>query len=374
MKRYFSISALLASAIVLAAGCSLTGDFDESVREEITEPVGELTIEVDEPLISADGVSPSRITVKQGGIPVTEGVTLYDASTNKVVDLPGMVFTTDKPGSYSFWASYQTRYTDPVSIMAISAAIPVLPEDPQPENLSFSRKVLVTQFTGTGCGYCPYMINLLRTFSGKEANKGKFVLAAYHSYNQSDPAYISSGVNRAMGISGYPSVALDLKSSTKYTNYNSIEGFEKIFATEYASSGAKAAISVSTVLDAPQVVVKARIKASEEGEYRIAAWLLEDGISAKQSNYGASGEFDVHDNCVRMVMGRNTTTDFTGTKVNLKAGEEAEQYFLMELKSGWVGENCHAIVFVSTTSDGRAFTVNNVTDCPMNATVQYSYE
>lgn len=106
MKRYFSISALLASAIVLAAGCSLTGDFDESVREEITEPVGELTIEVDEPLISADGVSPSRITVKQGGIPVTEGVTLYDASTNKVVDLPGMVFTTDKPGSYSFWASY----------------------------------------------------------------------------------------------------------------------------------------------------------------------------------------------------------------------------------------------------------------------------
>ena len=47
MKRYFSISALLASAIVLAAGCSLTGDFDESVREEITEPVGELTIEVD---------------------------------------------------------------------------------------------------------------------------------------------------------------------------------------------------------------------------------------------------------------------------------------------------------------------------------------
>ena len=185
MKTILNISliTLLMSILALPVSCSLTGDDPADGGGNLE---GEMTIEVDQPLIRADGNSSATIIVKIGGVEVTEGVTLYDASTNKVVDIPGMKFTTNTPGRYSFWAAYKTKHSETVTVTAISAAIPELPADPSPTSTDFSRRVLIQQFTGTNCGFCPFMVNLLRNFGASPANEGKWILAAIHTYVQPD--------------------------------------------------------------------------------------------------------------------------------------------------------------------------------------------
>lgn len=369
----FSLLSLLVSLLVLPVSCSLTGEDPVDGGETLE---GDMTIEVDEPLIRADGNSYATITVKVGGVEVKEGVTFYDATTNKPVEIPNMQFSTDTPGKYSFWAAYRTKHSGTVSITAISAAIPVLPADPSPSSSDFTRKVLIQQYTGTGCGYCPFMINLLRSFVASPVNKDKYVLAAIHTYNQSDPAYISAPIDGAMGVGSYPTVCLDLDKTTRWTKYNDFNGFQSLFNTEYNSAKAKAGIAVSSVLDGNQLVVKLGVKAAEDGDYGLALWVLEDGITAKQTNNGASSSegYDTHNNCVRLIVGQNSSKDFTGERVSLKAGESVERYFLLDLDDNWVSENLHVLGIVNTLNpSGDAYTTNNVVDCPANGSVAYSY-
>ena len=376
--RNFTILSLLLSFLALPLSCSLTGDGpDEGGPDEGgAELSGEVTLEVDEPLIRADGKSCAILSVKVGGVAVKEGVTIYDATTNTPVDVPNLEFTTTTPGKYSFWAAYKTRHSETVSITAISAAIPVLPSDPAPSSTNFSRKVLVMQFTGTNCGFCPYMVNLLRTFTANPSNEGKWVLAAIHTYNSSDPAYTSAPIDGAMGISGYPTAALDLDKTTKWTNYYNYEGFQSMFNKEYAAAKAKVGIALSTVLDGNQLVVKTGLKAAEAGDYGLALWVLEDGIKAKQANNGAQSDegYDTHNNCVRLMLGQNSSKDFSGVRVSLAKGEEVEQYALIDLKDSWVGENLHVVGIVTAlNAGGDAFTANNAVNCPGNSSIAYSY-
>lgn len=365
MKNLYKVLILTLSVFPGLCSCSLTG-------EENDNPASELTIEVDNPLISADGESCAKLTVKLGGKDVTSEVTFYDAAKNVPVNLPDAKFSTTTPGKYSFWASYKAYISSSISVVAISAKVPEVPADPQPESLDFSRKVLVTQFTGTACGFCPFMINILRKFAAEDSNKDKYVLAACHTYTDSDPAFLSTNIDGAMGVTGYPSVVLDLNKSTKFSDYNSYTKFQSIFNAEYSKESAQAGISVATVLDGNQLVAKCSIKAAQSQEYRIAAWLLEDGIKANQANNGAEGDFSTHDNCVRLILGQNTSKDFTGTSCKLAKGETASQFIMMDVDPSWVKENLHVIVFVCTNTRGSCM-VNNVVDCPINSSVSYSY-
>ena len=375
MKTILNITliTLLMSILALPVSCSLTGDDPADGGGNLE---GEMTIEVDQPLIRADGNSSATIIVKIGGVEVTEGVTLYDASTNKVVDIPGMKFTTNTPGRYSFWAAYKTKHSETVTVTAISAAIPELPADPSPTSTDFSRRVLIQQFTGTNCGFCPFMVNLLRNFGASPANEGKWILAAIHTYNQTDPAYISTPIDGAMGVGSYPTVCLDLDKTTRWSNYNDLNGFQKLFNTEYNSAKAKAGIALSSVLDGNQLVVKLGVKAAEDGVYGLARWVLEDGINGKQANNGASGteSYDIHNNCVRLIVGQNSSKVFSGEKVSIKAGEMVERYYLLDIQDDWVGANMHILGIVNTLNpSGDAYTANNVVNCPVDDSVAYSY-
>lgn len=293
-----------------------------------------------------------------------------------------MPFQTTTEGSHSFWASYKTQISPKITIVAISARIPDLPED-SGGNYDFARRVLINQFTGNGCQYCPRVISMLRNFAANPVNEDKYVLAACHTYNGDDPAYLSVGIDKAMGVTGYPSLRFDLKS--KSTISQTLNGFTEDFIEEYESETAKAGVAVATVTDGDIFVVKTRIKVAEDGEYRIAVWLLEDGITAVQNNgTGISGDFNTHNNCVRMVTGKNGNMDYTGISYKLKAGDTKEHIAIFDVAEFEkdkkkeqikpVVENCHAVVLVCTDPNGSGkFSVNTAADCPANGTVAFKY-
>lgn len=361
---------LLLAGIAAFASCSLTGGSQENPAPG---PVSELVLKASTMIIRADGQDAVQFTVLADGEPVTEDVRFYDGN-NAPIELPSMTFTATAAGTYSFWAAYGTSHSGVVTVTAIDFPVPALPEDPAPESTDFARKVLLTQFTGTGCGYCPGMITLLRNVLSDEDYASRTVLAAAHTYNTSDPAYIPQRLDQAMGVSSYPMVVADMHLA--FSNYNSENGLRTLIDEAYGTD-AKAGISVKAELNGSTLVVRASVKAAETSEYRIGAWLLEDGIYGQQANYMQAqwtGDYDTHDNCIRIADSKVSNINFTGHSLGtVNAGETAEYPFVMTIEEGWNADNCHVVVFV-TAPEGQAYIVNNAVDCEIGGEVPYMYE
>lgn len=370
---------LLIAGVTMLFSCTELPDKDNEEGDNGNQgEIGssELVLLASDMVIQANGEDAVQFTVLSDGEPVSEGVRFYDGSTNKQIDLPDLRFTTTDTGTYYFWAAYGTSQTDIVTVTAIGFPVPELPEDPEPENTSFARRVLLTQFTGTGCGYCPGMITLLRSLMEDDEYASKVVLTACHSYNSDDPAYLLDRLDQAMGVSSYPMVVADMYVS--YNNYNNMNGLMSVIDMAHGRSAAKAGISASAELNGNTLVVRASIKASQTSEFRIGAWLLEDGIEGRQSNYNPgtwTGNYDVHDNCIRIADSRVSNSNFTGHSLGtIEAGETAEYAFVMTLDDGWVAENCHLALFITTPEDGEDyFSVNNAVSCSINGEVSFDY-
>ena len=373
MKKSFVLTAAFAAGLLSFSACD--GLVDNGNGGGTTPGGGGLVLNVSKSIIQANGTDAAVLEVLYNDEPVTEGVTIYDADNN-IVELENMTFTTTQTGTYKFWASYGTSFTETVTVTAIAFEVPVLPDDPQPEATAFARKVFLTQFTGTGCGYCPGMITILRSVLADEDYSSRVVLAAVHQYNSDDPAYLSdANLASAMGVQGFPSVVADM--NLMFTNYNSESALKTLIDNSYNRTAALAGISASAHSDGNTLVVTASVKAAQTAEFRVGAWLLEDGIYGSQSNYRPSvwtGDYNTHDNCVRIADSRVSSSNYTGYSLGtISAGETAEHAFVMTLDESWVTENLHLVLFV-TTPEGNSWVVNNAVACPVNGTVEFDYE
>ena len=329
----------------------------------------DLTISIDTPVIKADGQSAANITVKLGTDVLKAGVKFYDAKTDKPMSIKDFAFTATEAGVYSFWASYKTFHTKSVTVTAITSSIPDLPLDKKPESTSFVKRVFINQFTGTACGYCPYMIDILDNMG--KTYPDKFVLAACHTYNNDDPAFLDYSIDNAMAVGGYPCVVLNLDKTQKFQDYTKPTLLKNMFLEDYGTGKVGTGIAVSTLLDGENIVIRAAMKVASEGKYRIGAWLLEDGIMAKQS--GAGNDPIEHNNCVRDIYSKNTGTDYSGRLHIMDAGESAEEFFLATMNSKWNSAKCHVVVFVCAQKTNGNYAVVNVIDCPLGKSLSYEY-
>ena len=372
---YRYLKTLAATALALCAcACSLTGGDDDE------DAVQTLTLEADTYVITADGNSAAQLIVRYGDEEVSEGIRFYlvgKDGKNTPIDVPALLFCTEKPGSYTIWCSYKAQLSNKITISALSKALPLpgLPEDSEPMNINFHRRIFITQFTGTGCGYCPRVISILRDFAQIEGYKDLYVLAAVHTFNDNDPMYIAEcqSLVGLLGVSGYPSLSLDMRAATT-SSIPSLNALEVLFAGEYNNYVTNAGLSASLVTDAGQAALKVDVKAGANGNYRVGAWLLEDGIEAKQSNNGTAGNFSTHNNAVRAIAGCNAAkNDFSGTEVSLSAGASASFDFAFAFDSDVKPENCHAAVYVSEKI-GAKWIVTNVIDVHPGESKGFEYD
>ena len=382
MKRIFTFLMMVA-AFAAATSCGLEGgettddpnkdqnqnpdpDPDQNDNENTST---DLTISIDTPVIKADGQSAANITVKLGTEVLKAGVKFYDAKTDKPMSIKDFAFTTTEAGVYSFWASYKTFHTKSVTVTAITSSIPDLPLDKKPESTSFVKRVFINQFTGTGCGYCPNMIDVLTKFG--KTYPGKVVVAACHTYDNDDPAVLDYPLDNAMAVGGYPCVVLNLDKTQKFQNYTQPALLKNMFLEDYGTGKVGTGIAVSTLLDGDNIVIRAAMKVASEGKYRIGAWLLEDGIMAKQS--GAGVDPIEHNNCVRDIYSKNTASDYSGRLHIMDAGESAQEFFLATMNSKWKSANCHVVVFVCAQKSNGNYATVNVIDCPLGKSLSYEY-
>ena len=155
------------------------------------------------------------------------------------------------------------------------------------------RGIVVEEYTGTGCGWCP------RGWVGMEKMRekfgDKFIGAAIHQYNSSDPMYITPANYAKLGFAGAPSCMINRASG----------GIDPYYGTgDDICDDIQAALEVPAVVgldvtgeyneDGTEVNAKATVEALIDGgpyaiEYVLIADGLEGGTSSwKQSNYYTS--------------------------------------------------------------------------------------
>ena len=154
MRKLFGIASLLAAAVMLFA-CEKEGQEGQGDENAV------LTLTSDRDVIQSNGQDVATLKVMFGDKDVTSEAIFHDGN-DAIVTLEGGKFTATKDGEYKFWVEYGTSSTynkdlddkGLLTIKAISVAVPATADDPQKTNTSFVHRAFLTQYTGTGCGYC----------------------------------------------------------------------------------------------------------------------------------------------------------------------------------------------------------------------------
>jgi hypothetical protein len=177
-------------------------------------------------------------------------------------------------------------------------------------------------------------------------------------------------VSNHHGVLSYPTLTYNFYHTTQ-SSYNDAHIMGQIDAL-WKAEGADAGIAAAATLASKSVVVNTEVKAAVANDYRITAWLLEDGIYAKQTN--ATEEWmNTHDNAIRQ---RVSGDDISGVDLGtLAAGETKSTALTLNIIGNkWNRDNLKVMVIVSAKNAKGQFEVANVAICPMNDVVTYDYK
>lgn len=260
-------------------------------------------------------------------------------------------------------------------IPAGDVTVPELPADPEPDNTSFNHRIMLLQHTGTYCPNCPNLMTSLKELSELDEYVSKYHHVAAHSYNETgDPAYSQAAANLSQAFcSGYyPELTFNLTKENTGTSLavSTITGIIDQLHKESADVGIAAAAGLAD----NALGVNVQIKAAKAGQYRIAVWVLEDGIRGKQE--GATDDWmNTHENAVRAMAGNTLNMRIYGEKMGeLKVGQTAEKSFSIALDETWKKDNCKVLVIVNAAgSDGR-YDLANCALCQIGGVVTYDYK
>ncbi len=395
MKNLFKYASLLAAAAMLFA-CS--GDSPDDTTGD-----GILTVTADKNLIQTGGDF-ATLTVTLDGKAVTEDVIFFNGN-KEVIDIPDFKFSTDEAGEHQIIASYGTYLSEALTIKAISVAIPQTPADPKPGSTDFKARILVTEFTTTGCTYCPGMKRLIHGAMDDASMADKLVFTACHSgliNSVKDPAYIKTGYEDFSNSTGFPYMFIDMYYGFGYYPTWTVNDMNSILNQLYDNKKDEAAgIAVTSSLVDGQLVAKVTVKAAKSGNYRVGAFLLEDGIYGKQSNVGAGEEWmHTHDGVIRYIDSKDYTSGkehYYGHSVGkIEAGKTADYVFVWDINKIWeegakngelyggyrwdafVMDKLHLAVFTTTVgtdlNGNETYLVSNAVDCPVNGQTPYQYK
>ena len=337
-----------------------------------------LTMEVDNTVIPIN-TGRATFTIKFNGKVVESGYKIYKNGTETKLPTDANkkpYFVSKDTGTFTFYVTYnitESTKNKPISVQVINDAIPDRAEDPNPTSTSFKRRAMVMQFTGTNCGFCPYIIEPLETMAADAAYKDKFSWAAIHTFNDDDPAKPSNSADatnlpdiNGLYIRNYPTVVVDLGTLVVNSNNNialNLANLKKAVDNSVANA-ASAGISATMTFDENNRVVTARVsvKAKDAKVYRVSMWLIEDKINGLQNG---SSTIKSHDNAVRYVArGADGSADYVGYPLNdgktMNPGQVCDYVFSIKISDQSIKPaNCQLALFVTTSVGNNKYTVVN---------------
>jgi hypothetical protein len=249
MKKIMSY--IIIGSLLFFYGCSKNDD--------LTDNITSLELSVNKDKIVADTSDYAIVkVVDQNGIDVTSIVTIYFGGSN--ANGPKVFSLT--PGASLVYAKYKSIKSNEVAIEVI--------ED---KNLEFEKNVLIEQYTGTWCGWCPRAINQINVL---QTTDQKTIHIAHHL---SDEFSFSNSMTlfQSFGFTGIPTVHAD-----RSIVWNGS-------ASEIAAmhSPSRIGISLDVTGDATRLNAAVKIKFGIRflDGLEVTVFLLHDSLIANQANY-----------------------------------------------------------------------------------------
>ena len=218
-------------------------------------------------------------------------------------------------------------------------------EQPDPVGTTYPRVNLIEHFTGQGCGYCPYGMNLIQEVYG--ANPDGYVWISNHTYGKDEYTISSSNtVAKKLGVLSAPCVSINrIKHDGEY-NYH------PYYTAEYMAKEATTAssiVSISRTYDPATKELKVTVsgKTSDAGldSVLVTLAITESGLVGAQSDYYYSWQGwkkFTHTHAVRAYV-----SSALGDAVKMKNRTFSKEY-TTTLKDKWVAENCEIVAWITS--------------------------
>lgn len=219
------------------------------------------------------------------------------------------------------------------------------------EPTKVERTVLLEDFTGQDCVYCP---NGHRVIEALEEQYGShFIAVSIHAGNLSFPTshklFVGLGqeegqiYNDRYGIEDYPKGVVNGKLPATNPDQWASAVYNEISETTPVSISLDAALSD----DGKEIIINSSIGSTVQIEGDFVVWVIESSIVARQKdiNQGVIKDY-VHNNVFRACV-----NGIDGTHTTIPLGQEVNGYFRIDVKNEakekWVPENLAIVAFLT---------------------------
>ncbi len=293
-------------------------------------------------------------TAKYGDEDVTSAAAIACAED---ATFTGTLFTATAAGTYTFTASYDGKSSNTVKVTAKEAE----PVGPVP---TFKRHLCIMEFTGTWCSFCPEgykMIYRMLTLNNPEWEEFSHIIALHDSDEYSEPLQsVQTDIFSTFSLGGYPAALIDLRDGVSLTSGNS-SLLEAALMRSFDEYPAHCGAAVKSVYDEATgtAEITARVKSGETGNYRLAIFIIEEGIIGEQKDGGLNLDNYHHHHVARQMLSKSWKGDALGEIV---AGKEVSKSYTLTVDTKWVVDETY-VYALAIDANGQ---INNVAVCAMN--------
>ena len=347
MKLRYILTSFCAAALM---ACSGTVD-DSSL------PV----LEVSDTEIDLASETKAEFTVTYNGVDVTSESTIVSSAEGLVAN----IYTPVAEGPAVFHAVYRGMESNQVTVNVVNTDVKV--------ESKYDRHVLVAEFTGASCAFCPEGYDNMTLQLSKPAmatKKSNIHICAFHSEEMGqDSLAIKETMDIKNMFSGLdlPSYTIDFRNAGGL-NTDGLAGFNEALKAAFSNHTPHCGVAVSSSLSADGKSAEIQVKVASEltSEYRVVLLIVQDKIVGYQK-HGTYGELDdyTHKHVVRQVVTKYAGT-FTGEKITddgkIASGQEGVKTWTVPIDTRWVVENTE-VYAIALDNEGFA---NNMNICALD--------
>lgn len=191
------------------------------------------------------------------------------------INIGGHVFTTSSYGQHEFVATYDGFTSNTLQVNV------------QEPPTKFNKRVLIEDYTGTWCGYCPrvaYGIELVKAQTSEAVSVAIHRGSTSSSSGTYDPYNYSAGaLEDLINLEGYPTAMLNRTTLWNYPEPNNVSQ-----VTGLASGDADLGLALTPSLNGNTITLDVQVKFG--GQFtsttaKLVVYVLEDGLIFDQTNY-----------------------------------------------------------------------------------------
>ena len=249
---------------------------------------------------------------------------------------------------------------------------------------SFTKKVLIEEFTGAWCGYCPDGAHRLENTIN--ANNGNVIGVSLHNGDQMSVEH-TDYLGSVYQNTGFPSGMVDRIAVSDFYG-NLMVSMNRVswdyFALDQLGKVANCGLAIKSEVSGSKANVEVRVgfNASLIGSHKLSVYLIEDKVSGEGYGYDQSNYYDTDSNSPFYQLGnpivgyehnhtlRAILSEQSGDTIDpsyLISGGEFINTYTTDISS-YIEKNLSVVAFV--THIGSSFTdheVMNVQSCEINS-------